>query len=295
MTLQAVPASSEPQAVALTREQLFAMVWSSPLKGLADQFGISGNGLAKICERMLIPHPPRGYWGRSPDRRPPPPALPPAPLLMRDDPIVISARARAGSRRKQTRKPLGERREQLLAIAGAIITAEGLSAVSLKRIAREAGVSEALIRTYFSTLGALLTALARRENEDMNASMNAAMAPFQNYIDRAHASSIGYLEYVARRGGLLQNLLGSPEVRRSLRSEYQARRSWSAQQMAGRLTQEFKIDSETAAVGAQILRAVTVRSGKLIATGKLDLGTAKRLTQAITRGGRRRLLERAAS
>jgi hypothetical protein len=31
---------------------------------LATEFGISGNGLAKICDRLDIPYPPRGYWAR---------------------------------------------------------------------------------------------------------------------------------------------------------------------------------------------------------------------------------------
>jgi hypothetical protein len=29
---------------------------------LAEQYGISDNGLAKICRRDDIPYPPRGYW-----------------------------------------------------------------------------------------------------------------------------------------------------------------------------------------------------------------------------------------
>jgi hypothetical protein len=31
---------------------------------LADQYGITGNGLAKICDRLKIPYPPRGYWAK---------------------------------------------------------------------------------------------------------------------------------------------------------------------------------------------------------------------------------------
>jgi hypothetical protein len=31
---------------------------------LAEEFGISGNGLAKICDRLDVPYPSRGYWAR---------------------------------------------------------------------------------------------------------------------------------------------------------------------------------------------------------------------------------------
>jgi hypothetical protein len=31
---------------------------------LAEEFGITGNGLAKICERLDVPYPPRGHWAK---------------------------------------------------------------------------------------------------------------------------------------------------------------------------------------------------------------------------------------
>jgi len=40
------------------------MVWQKPLSRLAEDFGVSGNGLAKICDRLEVPYPPRGYWAK---------------------------------------------------------------------------------------------------------------------------------------------------------------------------------------------------------------------------------------
>jgi hypothetical protein len=31
---------------------------------VAAEFGVTGTGLAKICERYAIPTPPRGYWAK---------------------------------------------------------------------------------------------------------------------------------------------------------------------------------------------------------------------------------------
>jgi hypothetical protein len=50
--------------VKLTREELYALVWQAPMQRLADQYGITGRGLAKICERADVPYPPRGYWAK---------------------------------------------------------------------------------------------------------------------------------------------------------------------------------------------------------------------------------------
>ncbi len=51
-------------SVRVTRDQLFKQVWETPMIKLAEQYGISGNGLAKICRRLNIPYPPRRWWAK---------------------------------------------------------------------------------------------------------------------------------------------------------------------------------------------------------------------------------------
>jgi hypothetical protein len=68
-------------ATTLTREQLYELVWSTPMLQLAKRFGLSGVGLAKICRKYNIPRPTRGHWakkefGKEPPRAPLPPAPP---------------------------------------------------------------------------------------------------------------------------------------------------------------------------------------------------------------------------
>lgn len=48
----------------LTRVELYEAVWATPMSRLAESYGISGNGLAKICDRHKIPYPSRGYWAK---------------------------------------------------------------------------------------------------------------------------------------------------------------------------------------------------------------------------------------
>ena len=42
------------------REELYREVWATPMWTLAERYGLSGNGLKKICKRMNIPVPTRG-------------------------------------------------------------------------------------------------------------------------------------------------------------------------------------------------------------------------------------------
>src|SRR5258707_10260956 len=48
----------------VTREELYRQVWETPMSRVAKNFGISGKGLAKICDRLKVPYPPRGYWAK---------------------------------------------------------------------------------------------------------------------------------------------------------------------------------------------------------------------------------------
>lgn len=50
--------------VTLSRQDLYERVWNSPVQALAKEFGVTGRGLSKICERLDIPVPPRGYWAK---------------------------------------------------------------------------------------------------------------------------------------------------------------------------------------------------------------------------------------
>jgi len=48
----------------LTRNDLYDLVWSEPVTKIVARYSITDSGLAKICKRMEIPKPPRGYWAK---------------------------------------------------------------------------------------------------------------------------------------------------------------------------------------------------------------------------------------
>lgn len=52
------------QPVEVTREELHQLVWSTSMSKLAERFGISGNGLKKICDRLEVPYPSLGHWAK---------------------------------------------------------------------------------------------------------------------------------------------------------------------------------------------------------------------------------------
>ena len=50
--------------IKISRTDLYERVWTTPLRTLAKEFGLSDVGLAKLCRRHGIPLPGRGYWVR---------------------------------------------------------------------------------------------------------------------------------------------------------------------------------------------------------------------------------------
>lgn len=46
------------------RDSLYEEVWATPMKTLAKKYGISNVGLAKVCRKLTIPMPGRGYWAK---------------------------------------------------------------------------------------------------------------------------------------------------------------------------------------------------------------------------------------
>jgi hypothetical protein len=74
----------------VSRQELYDLVWSEPLRTIAPRFEVSGVGLRKICLRANIPLPPVGHWeklrhGKRTKRQP---QLPVAEPTM-DNPIMI--------------------------------------------------------------------------------------------------------------------------------------------------------------------------------------------------------------
>jgi hypothetical protein len=62
------------ETLELKREALYEEVWSEPMSALARKYSLSDVGLTKICRKLKIPVPGRGYWQKKKmDKTPLPP------------------------------------------------------------------------------------------------------------------------------------------------------------------------------------------------------------------------------
>ena len=60
------PSTDSPEKIELplTREVLYTLVWSEPMLKAAARFDVSSSYMARVCTRMNVPRPERGYWAR---------------------------------------------------------------------------------------------------------------------------------------------------------------------------------------------------------------------------------------
>ena len=52
------------QTKTVQRQALYEQVWAQPMTKVAKEYGISNVALAKICKKLNVPYPWRGYWRR---------------------------------------------------------------------------------------------------------------------------------------------------------------------------------------------------------------------------------------
>ena len=280
-----------PSPTELTRAELFARVWREPLTAVAADLGVSANGLAKICDRTGIPYPTRGHWAKARAGRAPAPEPLPGPPPGVGETVRI-APGQSIARRPRVRLSPEARREQLLDIAAALVVAEGLAALTIKRIAREAGVTPPRAYHFFPTVDDLLVALARRELAAVRAAQQQRIDTAERPAERLRLSTVSYLTQVAERGVLLQTLQTAPAVRRGLRREQRALRAGNTEVVAERFTRSHGVPDDVARAATMVLTSAVLRTGRMLARGRLDLELAQALASEIVETGNRRLAAR---
>ncbi len=126
---------------------------------------------------------------------------------------------------KRVRLSRDERQRQLLDVAWRLAREEGTDALTLPRMAEEAGVTKPLIYDHFGTRNGLLTALYQDFDQRQTAVIDAALearAPTLEGTARVIATS--YVECVLAQGreipGVLAGLAGSPELE-TVKRDYQ--------------------------------------------------------------------------
>lgn len=105
----------------------------------------------------------------------------------------------------------GDLREELLRASLHLIETEGLAAVSLRRVAREAGVSPGAPYHHFSDRAALLAAISTRGFEQLGAQLISAREQADGPRDAIIRMTVAYVEFARASPGYFR-LMFRPEL-----------------------------------------------------------------------------------
>ena len=112
-----------------------------------------------------------------------------------------------------------ERHRQLMAVAWRLVREEGTDALTLGRLAEQAGITKPVVYDHFGTRTGLLTALYREFDDRQTALLQAALRTGEPTLaGRAAVIASAYLDCVLAQGreipGVVAALTSSPELER---------------------------------------------------------------------------------
>ena len=114
--------------------------------------------------------------------------------------------------KRRTRLDPAERRALILDYTAEIIAAEGVTALSMERIGREAGISKSLVYNYFPNLTELLSELLERELRHMRRLQGQAAQDATTFEGLVRGITHVYLTYIEERGLILERLQNEPTI-----------------------------------------------------------------------------------
>jgi len=272
-----------PKTLRLSRRQLYRRLWSKPRSSVAEDLGVSFTALGRLCDRLMIPYPSRDYWTKSPEARMPSPGLPAASGDVPKFALINGAGARR-SRRALTRLPREDRRSQIIDKAAAIVRRDGLKGVSIKELAKALRVSEALIYNHFSSVPEVLAEVAKRELKVVHETSQAALHHTDSHLGGSFMMTTMHLKLAAQRGALLDTLLTDRQVRRLAQEESRLVRNYMIEVRSASAMKTYGAPFKIAHAQMHIMFGMTVRAGRLVGAGDIDVARAERMCLAVQLG-----------
>ena len=176
--------------------------------------------------------------------------------------------------KRRTRLAPQTRRTQILDDAARLILREGLTAVSMERMGREAGISKGLVYKYFPGREALLGALLQRELSELKARGMEAALRAEAFADLISQTTRIYLEHTRDRGALMGALMGDPSVVQLMETENRTDHEQTVRYFVRAARREYGLTLGQAIAASDMLMAVTGQAGIRVSQGSMPIETA---------------------
>ncbi len=185
---------------------------------------------------------------------------------------------------KRMRLSPEERKALILEDTADFIRKNGVTPLSMDRLARESSHSKPLIYAYFSSRTELLKALLVREVEARHKADREAVASAQNMDELIRKTARVLLEHMEKSGSVVQQLMLEPEVAAAL----QAMRSEAGQSyiayLSKRVTEQYKIPEDIAPAIVESVFGIGTAAGNHLDRTKADIDQMEEIIVTLTKG-----------
>jgi TetR/AcrR family transcriptional regulator, fatty acid biosynthesis regulator len=186
--------------------------------------------------------------------------------------------------RRRRRLSPEERRDHLLDVAAALVVEHGVDAVTMERVAQQAGVSRGLGYAYFTNSDDLLAALFERELAGFDGRVAAATAGAETVEEHLRAALTTYFDMLAEKGVLLTRLT-EMQSQAPVVQERRSSRERAIERFYGEmLTREMGLPPKRARAVASLLNKALPQAAELWARGVLRRREAIELFVVMARG-----------
>jgi TetR/AcrR family transcriptional regulator, fatty acid biosynthesis regulator len=159
------------------------------------------------------------------------------------------------------------RRAHILDVAARLIVEEGVSAVSMERLGREAGISKALCYAYFENRTELLSQLLVREYPAFHGDP-IQTEPEESFEALIRRTTTYFIDSYVANGVLIQRLMNEPSVAEAVAERHHDGRAATAKFFGEQSSRAFGVSAERAPLIANLMMGITGSAGRMLLQGE---------------------------
>ncbi|TRY33789.1 TetR/AcrR family transcriptional regulator [Aliiglaciecola sp. M165] len=183
----------------------------------------------------------------------------------------------------RTRLSPDVRKNLILDHAAEVISAEGVSALSMDRLGKEAGVSKSLVYAYFPSMKDLLQTLLRREYKRLRNIQNEEAIKAETFEQLVRRVTRAYLSYIEERGLILDRLAAEPSLSEQGDPTEYSRES-AVYSLAKVVHVNFGIDMSIAVPAVDISFGIPAAAGHYLTRHDVDRQTVENISVTMILG-----------
>lgn len=171
----------------------------------------------------------------------------------------------------------------ILDAAATMVEREGVSQVSMERIAKQADISKSLIYKYFDSTGEILRKLLQRELAHLRDTQFQAAEAAETFEEMVQGITRTYLRNISEKGLLIERLQADPAISET-KDPTAFDRDLAVDYLAGIVNRNFDIPMETARAVTDISFGVPSAAGSYLLRHDIDIEELQDITVSMIIG-----------